>query len=80
MKEKRIGYLAPQYYIGKILPGHPKVFDELLKEFTMKAKEITQPCWFDKGSELLYSYDGKAYSIYPEMLDCSGEVLGIIYG
>ncbi|RKM55494.1 hypothetical protein D6853_07985 [Butyrivibrio sp. X503] len=78
MKEKCIGYLAPQYYNDKIQPGHPAVFDELLKEFTVKAQEIPQPCWFDKGSELFYSYEGKSYSIFPGMLDCSGEVLAII--
>lgn len=78
MKEKTIGYKAPQYYQDKIQPGHPAVFDEVIKEFTEKAASIPQPIWFEKYAELFYMYEGKAYSMFPGLFDCSDEVLAMM--
>ncbi len=78
MKEKRIGYFAAQYDREYIKSGYPDALSDLIKEFSIKAKEISEPAWYEKRAKLYYSYNEKSYAITPEILDCSGEALSML--
>jgi len=78
MKQKTIGYQAPQYYHDQIQPGYPEVFEGLFQEFALKAQKTPEPCWNVKFAEVLFMYEGKAYSVRPGNLKCSVEVFEVL--
>lgn len=75
-RRKTIGHLYEKYWrdvndAGKITAP---IFQEVIEEFRMKAKQFRQPCWYVKNAYLYFTYEDGVHRIHSGHFNCSDEV------
>lgn len=71
MKEKNIGYLAPQYYrnvqnVSELGEEFQRVFEKMGE----KAR-TSNPQWIEKNASMYFMFNDKPYRVEPSDLGCS---------
>lgn len=76
MKKKNIGYVAPQYYNAKEYMECPnnETINEVLKVYTIEAKSMEQPIWYEKYVSLYFTYEDECYVIGPDSIETTPEI------
>ena len=77
-RKKTIGYLAPQYWDVRYKEELPHAFDKLFDRFKKRAQNVQEPCYFVKGAQIFFTYEGNYYQVSPWRLSCSEEVFELL--
>ena len=77
-KNKRIGYLAQQYWDIRDNDDLPTEFNELFDRFKSRAQCVQEPDYLVKGAQIFFTYKDDYYQISPWRLSCSEEVFELI--
>ncbi len=75
-RNKRIGYLAPQYWDAKSYLDCPDSgeLNRVLEEFKRKAKSKERPCWHVKNACLYFTYHDTCYVLGHGSMDTTPEI------
>ena len=80
MKQKKIGYQHQKYWNAKNYSdfGHIRPINRLLRRYRRMARRTPQPEWYIKYASLSFSYGEDAFVLYPQSIDATGEVFGLL--